>query len=1093
MKKLNRKGFTLVELLAVIVVTSLVLGLSGYGIINAYKSAKEKTVVLNETSIMEAARIYSSEANSYDWKELNNSQYFCTTIQRLKNVGLLKKEATSEKYGDSLIITVVRDATKYTINSIDFLEDDATELKDLCDIKFFTIHYEYNTDGDNQNLPIDQMAEICTEENCMVTYVSPLKPKRVGYRFVSWNTEPDGTGVSYLPGDAINSYSEDIITLYAQWKEDNYTINYNANTNGAEGSTPSTTCVRGKNCTLSENGFSKDGYKFIGWNTKSDLSGKTYKDKDTVHNLTSSDSVTLYAMWKAKYKAVIKFNAGEGAFIKSPTTSEDGVKYLWKKATDGIISRSIDNGSTYTDSFFSILYNEEKDLPNYNNEKYMKITNSGFIVSTGSVWKCISGECLGKTYNQVDNYNSDSFCNAKEDNCTVVLSVNWESSSCLSPIITPSDGIASENWHNNNYTLNVTSENVGKPSYEYKIGDGNYQTYSNPISPAEGIYTYTAKTKIGSTYSGEVQYISKLDLTPPSAPIIDNPSNEEWVNYSFSLTLHSTDNLSGIAYYQYRYEGHSWHTYENSAADNFVTTPFSKERNELVYVRACDKAGNCSEENSTYIRIDKTKPTISFGMKHNNNVVSPSSNEYSLMQASVPKWINYVPKLEWTSVENGSGIKEQAFSYNKTNLNSLNSNPLTRIVYNGDQIKEPFAIDVSSSGYRHVKFETCDEAGNCAESNVFLRLDFIKPTFTVNVRKDGADGEIVNLDSNIYGLSSSDDLKWINNSLYLEWDTIDSLSGININLKDNISYNKTGLSTLSTDINSTASKTGDSNGKFSVKMSSSGYRYVKFNICDNVGNCTDSEVFFKIDKVPPSVDFQMINGNTVASSTYYSSTPSDNLKWFTFKPTLRWIATDKFSGINTMGRYYFNNHSSESLNEAFPTVEGYSLNGVLNGNSYVFNNPVDNGGYRKYKATICDNVGNCTDDIKYFKYYANSAVGRYVNSSNGINCRSGPSTGNSVILYFGCGAYLSGIVKSYTGNWYYSTGSNCYVNGDYLVTSKPNCSSGGGSSGGSGTAYNCTCIKKSDCNSIAADSSMCINGICQYYDRDGNSISFTCK
>ncbi len=1085
MKKLNRKGFTLVELLAVIVVTSLVLGLSGYGIINAYKSAKEKTVVLNETSIMEAARIYSSEANSYDWKELNNSQYFCTTIQRLKNVGLLKKEATSEKYGDSLIITVVRDATKYTINSIDFLEDDATELKDLCDIKFFTIHYEYNSDGDNQNVPIDQMAEICTEENCMVTYVSPLKPKRVGYRFVSWNTEPDGSGMNYLAGDAINSYSEDTITLYAQWQVDNYTIDYNANTNGVDGSTPSTTCVRGKNCTLSENGFSKDGYKFIGWNTKSDLSGKTYKNKDTVYNLTSSDSVTLYAMWKAKYKVIIKFNAGEGASIKSSTISDDGTKYLWEiNSSNGIISRSKDNGNTYTDSFFSILYNEEKDLPKYNNGEYMKITNPGFTVSTGSVWKCISGECLGKTYNQVDNYNSDSFCNAKEDNCTVVLSVNWESSSCLSPIITPSDGIASEKWHNSGHTLTITSENVGNPSYEYKIDDGDYQTYSNPIFPAEGIHTYTARTKIGSTYCGETQYISKLDSTPPSAPIIDNPSNEEWVNYSFSLTLHSADNLSGIAYYQYRYKGHSWHTYANSSVEDFVTTPFSAERNEPVYVRACDNAGNCSEESSTYIRIDKTKPTISFGMKHNNNVVSPSSNEYSLMQASVPKWINYVPKLEWTSVENGSGIKEQAFSYNKINLNSLNSNPLTRIVYNGDQIKEPFAIDVSSSGYRHVKFETCDEAGNCAESNVFLRLDFIKPTFTVNVRKNGSDGEIVNLNSNIYGLSSSDDLKWINNSLYLEWDTIDSLSGININLKDNISYNKTGLSTLSTDINSTASKTGDSNGKFSVKMSSSGYRYVKFNICDNVGNCTDSEVFFKIDKVPPSVSFQLLNGNTVASSTYYSSAPSDDLKWFTFKPTLRWIASDQFSGINSTGRYFFNNHSSESLNEAFPTAGGYALSGVSSGNNYVFDNLVDNGGYRKYKATICDNVGNCADDIKYFKYYANTAVGSYVNAVSGIKCRSGPSTSHSTISYFGCGTYLPGLVKSYTGNWYYNASSNCYVSGDYLVSSKPNCSS---SSGGTSPVGQCgACSNDNQCV-FGNKQGRCYNGQCQYKKSENNS------
>lgn len=47
------------------------------------------------------------------------------------------------------------------------------------------------------------------------TTVSSVIPTRDNYNFVGWNTNADGTGVSYSPGDSIYmSYNK---TLYAQW------------------------------------------------------------------------------------------------------------------------------------------------------------------------------------------------------------------------------------------------------------------------------------------------------------------------------------------------------------------------------------------------------------------------------------------------------------------------------------------------------------------------------------------------------------------------------------------------------------------------------------------------------------------------------------------------------------------------------------------------------------------------------------------------------------------------------------------------------------------------------------------------------------
>ncbi|MDY4859236.1 MAG: type II secretion system protein, partial [Bacilli bacterium] len=95
--KLNRKGYTLIELLAVILIIGLVLGFSTYGIINAINSSKEKAAALSENSIKEAAETYATEKNddSSYWLDTTDegNKYFCITIEELMNKGLLDKKA----------------------------------------------------------------------------------------------------------------------------------------------------------------------------------------------------------------------------------------------------------------------------------------------------------------------------------------------------------------------------------------------------------------------------------------------------------------------------------------------------------------------------------------------------------------------------------------------------------------------------------------------------------------------------------------------------------------------------------------------------------------------------------------------------------------------------------------------------------------------------------------------------------------------------------------------------------------------------------------------------------------------------------------
>ena len=96
MEKLNKKGFTLVELIATIVVLALVVSISAYAITNIINSAKEKNYELLIKNIKDASETYYQECK---YKYSNNSGITCNdnvTLQELVNYGYLKGNGTKD-------------------------------------------------------------------------------------------------------------------------------------------------------------------------------------------------------------------------------------------------------------------------------------------------------------------------------------------------------------------------------------------------------------------------------------------------------------------------------------------------------------------------------------------------------------------------------------------------------------------------------------------------------------------------------------------------------------------------------------------------------------------------------------------------------------------------------------------------------------------------------------------------------------------------------------------------------------------------------------------------------------------------------------
>lgn len=133
---------------------------------------------------------------------------------------------------------------------------------------------------------------------------------RTGYTFNGWNTQSDGLGDSYTNSQSVKNLASTngaTITLYAQWKVQTFTVTFNKNS--GTGTMNNQTFTYNVAQALTANSFTRTGYTFNGWNTKSDGSGNSYTDKQSI-TLTAA-GLTLYAQWTANTYTV-EFNANGG-------------------------------------------------------------------------------------------------------------------------------------------------------------------------------------------------------------------------------------------------------------------------------------------------------------------------------------------------------------------------------------------------------------------------------------------------------------------------------------------------------------------------------------------------------------------------------------------------------------------------------------------------------------------------------------------------------------------------------------------------------------------------------------------------------------
>lgn len=282
-------------------------------------------------------------------------------------------------------------------------------------------------------------------------------------------------------------------------------------------------------------------------------------------------------------------------------------------------------------------------------------------------------------------------------------------------------------WTKYDVLTDVNSSDVGSGIAYYQYSHDK-TTWSSDISTLGWVYAYSsAKNKLqywitrGGSWNFYIRAVDNLgnigtssniftimqDKTPPTTPVLTNSSGGNWTNQDVSITASSTDSQSGLAYYQYSYDTVSWNNFAYGNVDIWRA-----ERAQPVYVRAVDAAGNISQISQTGIYIDKTAPIM--WMRIDKNPDSSSSSP-----SAAPVYIT-----SWAQ-DTASGVKE--FKYWQSGVGGWKNDwrPNTLTYEDGWYVIRDYW---TKEGEYTIWTIACDVAGNCTKDD-----DTTRPSVYINI------------------------------------------------------------------------------------------------------------------------------------------------------------------------------------------------------------------------------------------------------------------------------------------------------------------------------------------------------------------------
>ena len=577
----NKKGFTLIELIAVLVVLSILITSSVAVFINirnsVLKKEKNNLITYLETKAIE----YANETN-----------VTAVSVEDLIKIGLIKPDDETDIYDP-----VTRESMNCYI--IDLVwEDGEYKAKFGSNVgKNGTTCNEYTR---RKNLVICQVVgNNCNDIKNEQWFKDDIT---IGLKFVNGKRiiKESGYEINWKSNTGISSIEDTIKTNVDLIANINYTAKVIKDNEVSEASqivnidkeAPiineikyNTNWSEGKEIEIIASdglGSGVGGYVIVLENEK--CSGYNTNNKITIKS-------------NGNYKVCIRDKAGnETEKVIKVSTIDTKPENPVISASDGIASGNF-HSKDYILSWKS-TYNGTQDLVYYYGTDKTKMINKGTSVGV-----------------KKEQYNVIMYVKActKESNlCSGISSykINVDTKP-TNPVISASDGIASGKYHSKNYTLTWKSTNKGSQKLTYYYGFDSSKLTSagtslNVDMSRYGIYVYVKACTVNKTCSGISKYLLNVDT---EAPNIGLTIDSDYRNY-FKLSAKLTDSKSGIvAYAVTGYETpQKWITVKNTKTLD-ISRSFTWKEFGTYYVFAKDAMGNISKKEQ-FVSIDRDYPNI---------------------------------------------------------------------------------------------------------------------------------------------------------------------------------------------------------------------------------------------------------------------------------------------------------------------------------------------------------------------------------------------------------------------------------------------------------------------------------------------------
>ena len=577
----NKKGFTLIELIAVLVVLSILITSSVAVFINIRNSVLEKEKSNLITYLETKAIEYANETN-----------VTAVSVEDLIKIGLIKPDDETDIYDP-----VTRESMNCYI--IDLVwEDGEYKAKFGSNVgKNGTTCNEYTR---RKNLVICQVVgNNCNDIKNEQWFKDDIT---IGLKFVNGKRiiKESGYEISWKSNTGISSIEDTIKTNVDLIANINYTAKVIKDNEVSEASqivnidkeAPiineikyNTNWSKSKEIEIIASdglGSGVGGYVIVLENEK--CSGYNTNNKITIKS-------------NGNYKVCIRDKAGnETEKVIKVSTIDTKPENPVISASDGIASGNF-HSKDYILSWKS-TYNGTQDLVYYYGTDKTKMINKGTSVGA-----------------KKEQYNVIMYVKActKESNlCSGISSykINVDTKP-TNPVISASDGIASGKYHSKNYTLTWKSTNKGsqKLTYYYGFDSSKFTSTGTSLNvdmSRYGIYVYVKACTVNNTCSGISKYLLNVDT---EAPNIGLTIDSDYRNY-FKLSAKLTDNKSGIvAYAVTGYETpQKWITVKNKKTLD-ISRSFTWKEFGTYYVFAKDAMGNISKKEQ-FVSIDRDYPNI---------------------------------------------------------------------------------------------------------------------------------------------------------------------------------------------------------------------------------------------------------------------------------------------------------------------------------------------------------------------------------------------------------------------------------------------------------------------------------------------------